>query len=210
MADIYIYKFLLVTEIDRQFNTVLLFTYDLKRGEFSESVKQFTGVDAVFLGLKTDLSPSLFVLNEDRQTAIIDVQGNKYGIERGKYKIKAMVKNVFWTPFAQGHALVYESKSEHIIRFSRNRLLDSPIHEFGVLEDIGYSFRMHYDEIIFHFTWQNNLVPIYIYIYIYIYIGRKYNNSRDDYNTSYSTTKFRIETCIVNEDPFRHKRELHN
>lgn len=44
------YRFLIATEIDRQFNMCFLFTYDLKKNKISEPVKQFMGIDCIYIG----------------------------------------------------------------------------------------------------------------------------------------------------------------
>lgn len=98
------YRFLLRSEIDRQYNMCFIFTYNMQKKRFPENVKQFSGIDCVFIGEETDDSPPLVILQEDMQTILIAEMKVKddIGLPRGDLKLTSMIKALYSTPFRKG------------------------------------------------------------------------------------------------------------
>ena len=51
------YRFMLQSEIDRQYNMCFMFAYNMQKKRFSEHVKQFSGIDCIFIGNEQDEAP---------------------------------------------------------------------------------------------------------------------------------------------------------
>lgn len=65
------YKFLIRAEIDRQYKMCLIFEYNMQKKIFEGNVKQFSGIDSIFLETKGESQPIL-VLLEDKHTLLIN------------------------------------------------------------------------------------------------------------------------------------------
>ena len=78
--------------------------------------------------------------------------GSALGLPRGEFKLGAMVNAVYSSPFRDGLAILYVSQNN--VKFSSNRLDESKIDDFSILKKSKYSFRLTFDEVIFHIEWQ--------------------------------------------------------
>lgn len=103
------YRFMLLSEIDRQYNMCFMFSYNMQKKRFSENVKQFSGIDCIFIGDEKDESPGLVVLQEDMQTIMITELKAKADmpLPRGDFKLKTMINALYPTPFRKGLAVIY-------------------------------------------------------------------------------------------------------
>jgi hypothetical protein len=122
------------------------------------------GVDAIFLGNENEDSPVLVILNEDRHSLTLyhfEKSDHKYDeLPRGNYILHGKIKNLHWTPLNNAITILYESYGDHLLRFSQNRIQQK--NNFQILTNINYVFKMQYDEIVFHLSWQVNIVFISI------------------------------------------------
>jgi hypothetical protein len=122
---------------------------------FSEHVKQFSGIDCIFIGNEKDESPPLVVLQEDMQTIMITELKVKddLGLPRGDLKLNTMIKALYPTPFRNGLAVIYLWQNK--VKFSKNRFEEHNFDDFTILEGTRDYFRLNYDEVIFHIVWQS-------------------------------------------------------
>ena len=148
------YRFMLQSEIDRQYNMCFMFAYNTQKKRFSEHVKQFSGIDCIFIGNEQDEAPGLVVLQEDRQTIMITElkAKNDMGLPRGDFKFKTMVNALYSTPFRNGLAVIYVCNKKII--FSNNRFEQNPFDDFMILEGTRDYFKLNYNEVIFDIVWQ--------------------------------------------------------
>lgn len=151
------YRFLILSEIDRQYNMCFMFAYNMQKKRFSEHVKQFSGIDCIFIGNERDESPPLLILQEDMQTIMITELKVKddIGLPRGDLKLKTMIKSLYPTPFRNGLAVVYVCNNK--IKFSRNRMEENSFDDFKILEGTRDYFRLNYNEVIFNIVWQDSV-----------------------------------------------------
>ena len=149
------YRFLIRSEIDRQYNMCFIFAYNMQKKRFSDHVKQFSGIDCIFIGDQTDESPPLVILQEDMQTILIaEIKAkDEIGLPRGDLKLSSMVKSLYPTPFRNGLAVIYVCQNK--IRFSNNRDGDNEFDDFKILDGTREYFRLNYDEVVFDITWQS-------------------------------------------------------
>jgi hypothetical protein len=148
------YRFLIRSEIDRQYNMCFIFAYNMQKKRFAENVKQFSGIDCIFIGDQTDDSPALVILQEDMQTILISELKVKdeIGLPRGDVKLTTQVKSLYPTPFRSGLAVLYVCQNK--LRFSNNRIEDNSFDDFKILEGTRDYFRLNYDEVVFNIIWQ--------------------------------------------------------
>lgn len=78
-----------------------LFTYDLKKNKISEPVKQFMGIDCIYIGAYTLDIPGVVVLQDDMRTIVVTELSLKTskGLPRGELKLGTMIKSIFSSPF---------------------------------------------------------------------------------------------------------------
>ncbi len=148
-----VYWFLIATEIDWQYNMCFLFSYDLKKNKFSEPVKQFMGIDCIFIGSAELDIPGVVVLQDDMRTIVItelSMKTNK-GLPWGEIKLGTMIKGIYSTPFWEGLAIIYVS--QNTIKFSNNRLAENPISDYSLMKSNTHTFKLNYEEIVFHIEW---------------------------------------------------------
>jgi len=55
------------------------------------------------------------------------------GLPVNRVTVLMKVKKVYWTPFAGGMAVLYESQSEGWLRFSKNRIETNAALDFSIL-----------------------------------------------------------------------------
>ncbi len=102
------YWFLISAEIDRQYNICFLFSYDMKKKKFSEPVKQFAGVDSIFIGSKSSDIPTVVVLQDDLRTILItELAKVSKGLPWGELKLGTMIRGIYNSPFWDGYAILY-------------------------------------------------------------------------------------------------------
>ena len=121
---------------------------------FCDHVKQFSGIDWIFIGDLNDEAPPLVVLQEDMKTILISEIKTKeeIGLPRGDLILSTMIKEVYSTPFRKGLTILYVCQNK--IRFSKNRLEANQFDDFTILEGTKDYFRLHYDEVVFDINWQ--------------------------------------------------------
>jgi hypothetical protein len=117
-------------------------------------VKQFSGIDCIFIGDQKDDSPALVILQEDMQTILIaEIKAKEeLGLPRGDLKLSAMVKGLYPTPFRMGLTVLYVLQNK--VKFSRNRDEDNGFDDFKILDGTRDYFRLNYDEVVFNILWQ--------------------------------------------------------
>ena len=148
------YRFMIRSEIDRQYNMWFIFAYNMQKQRFCDHVKQFSGIDCIFIGDSNDEAPPLVVLQEDMKTILISEIKTKeeIGLPRGDLKLSTMIKALYPTPFRKGLSILYVCQNK--LRFSKNRLEDNQFDDFAILEGTKDYFRLHYDEVVFDINWQ--------------------------------------------------------
>ena len=99
------YRFMIRSEIDRQYNMWFIFVYNMQKKRFCDHVKQFSGIDCIFIGDSNDEAPPLAVLQEDMKTILISEIKTKeeIGLPRGDLKLSTMIKALYPTPFRKGY-----------------------------------------------------------------------------------------------------------
>lgn len=71
-------------------------------------------------------------------------------------QLLSKVKSVFWSPFCNGLAVVYESLTENLLRFSKNRLDTNMKTDYSILAQTKYSFKLSFDEKLFQLLWTSH------------------------------------------------------
>lgn len=101
--------------------------------------------------------PAIFILQEDLKSLTILAlnQVLEEKLPRGNITLTSKVKAVYWSPFRDGLAVVFESQNDSQLRFSRNRLPNNPDNDFNILAQSKYSFKLNYDEKVFALEWTN-------------------------------------------------------
>ena len=95
-----------------------IFAYNMKKKRFAENVKQFSGIECVFIGNPMDESPPIVILQEDMQTILIAEMKAKdeIGLPRGDVKLSAQIKAMYPSPFRKGLTVIYVCQNK--VKFS--------------------------------------------------------------------------------------------
>lgn len=94
------------------------------------------------------------MLQDDLRTIIISELAQKVskGLPRGELKLGTMIWGIYNSPFREGYAILFVA--QNTVKFSSNRLDEFPISDFSILKNQKYSFRLNYEEIVFHIEWE--------------------------------------------------------
>lgn len=75
------------------------------------NIQQFVGIDCLFIGEYSCKDPAMLILQEDLKSITILAldKALENRLPRGNVTLFSKVKAVFWSPFRQGLAVIYES-----------------------------------------------------------------------------------------------------